>query len=790
LSRRTVLFLQVLMLAACLPAVLVAQDNTDIGSVQGKIYDDEGEPLIGMTVFIQELKKGTSTDHKGNFIIDNLSPGIYSLVISGIGFKEYSQPIEIEKGQRTYLELVMQSEELQMGEIIVQAKSTAEEIRETGFTVDVIQTESLKSFSTDINQVLESAPGVHLREQGGLGSSFNLSLNGLSGNQVRYFIDGVPMENFGSALTLNNFPVNLIDNIEVYKGVVPIWLGADALGGAINITTAYRQKSFFDVSHSSGSFNTHRSSLNGQFVDQDKGYVVRLLSFFNYSDNDYEMVDVPVYDLELGNRVATINTDRFHNEYLSGMGRAEVGLINKRFADYLSLNVTYAENKKNFQHPDNSINTVFGQFHTRNETRLISSQYEKEIGNLSLNGYLLGGKIEQSVVDTSSLKYNWAGDSIRRGDDLTKGELFERRSLTVLTDKVFRSNVSAIYKLDSNHLLSLNISQNFLNRTGQDQVNEFNRSFESPNYIHKNLVGLAYTYKTDSENLEASVFGKGYWYSGKIITLDFEDNEIITEPEFTNTGYGGFATWRLNNQIQFKTSFEKTFRVPESFEILGDGIYILPNPNLEPEKSHNANAGIRYTNRVSPFYIKGEANYFFRSSNDFIRFNPIGPFGTYQNLQNVRTTGIEASAGVEYKELVTFSGNLTWQNLRDWTQFDEGLPNTNYKSRVPNIPYLFGSARLGINPFKNLIENNLRFYWNTKYVHDFFLTWENLGDADSKNMIPSQLIHDLQVEYSLNDEEITVSLAVNNITDELVYDNFNIQKPGRAAYVKLGYFFN
>lgn len=770
------------------PFLSIAQSSDS--SINGIILDRTGEPLFGITILIKELNRGTATDLEGEFAIESVEAGRYTLSISGIGFEKIIQPIRLESGSNIKLEIILKEESLRMDEITVEAKSTAEIIRETGYTVDVISLNSVKSFSTDINQVLEGAPGIQIREQGGLGSSFSLSLNGLSGNQVRYFIDGVPMENFGSALTLNNFPVNLIENIEVYKGVVPIWLGADALGGAINITTAYRQRSFFDVSHSYGSFNTNRTSLNSQFVDQERGYLVRALSFFNYSDNNYEMVDVPVYDLELGNRETTITTDRFHNEYHSGMGQIEAALINKKFADYLSVSATYARNRKNYQHPDNTINTVFGKFHTRNETKLLSSSFKKDFDKLSLNVYLLGGEVEESVVDTSSLKYNWAGNTIQRDPDVPRGELFERKSSSILTDKVIRSNVGAEYKITRNHAINLNISQSFLNRTGDDRVNEFNRSFESPNYIHKNLLGLAYTFKTDSENLEASVFGKRYLYNGKIITRDYENNEIVTEPSFKNIGYGGFITWRMNSNFQFKTSFEKAFRVPESYEILGDGIYILPNPNLEPEKSYNSNLGLRFRQRFSSLYLKSEVNYFFRNSNDFIRFNPIGPFGTYQNLENVRTTGIEASVQADYNELLTFNANVTWQNLRDWTQFDEGLRNTNYKSKVPNVPYLFGNARLGLNPFKNLTENNFRVYWNTRYVHDFYLTWENLGDVDSKNIIPAQLVHDLQAEYTFSEENLSLSFTLNNIMDELAYDNFNIQKPGRALYVKLGYFFN
>src|SRR5690606_35793121 len=134
------------------------------------------------------------------------------------------------------------------------------------------------------------------REQGGLGSNFNFSINGLSGKSVKYFIDGVPVEVMGSTMSLNNIPVNLSERIEVYKGVVPVHLGSDAMGGAINIITSQRQTNFLDASYSYGSFNTHRAALTGQYTHEKTGLIAKASAFFNYSDNNYLMKDVEVLE--------------------------------------------------------------------------------------------------------------------------------------------------------------------------------------------------------------------------------------------------------------------------------------------------------------------------------------------------------------------------------------------------------------------------------------------------------------------------------------------------------------
>ncbi|MEM9981547.1 MAG: hypothetical protein AAF734_03555, partial [Bacteroidota bacterium] len=100
------------------------------------------------------------------------------------------------------------------------------------------------------------------------------------------------------------------------------------------------------------------------------------------------------------------------------------------------------------------------------------------------------------------------------------------------------------------------------------------------------------------------------------------------------------------------------------------------------------------------------------------------------------------------------------------------------------------NGRVGIMPFQQLLQARVGFYWHTRYVHEFFLTWENAGNPEDKNIIPSQLIHNFDVEYTSAGGHYNITASVTNLADALVYDNFNIQKPGRAMYLKLRYFFN
>lgn len=757
-------------------------------SLDGRIADEEGEPLPGITVLLEKesFRKGAATDADGHYAFHSLPPGTYELSISGIGFQTLRQSLELSKSITVNLSLQSDTYELEAVQI---EGSQSELLKESGLAIEILETEPHKNLSSDLNQLLKNTPGIIIRESGGLGSGFKLSLNGLSGNQIRYFIDGVPMENFGSSMSLNNFPVNTIESIEVYKGVVPISLGADALGGAINLISAHRRKSFLDAAYTYGSFNTHRVSLNGQYYNPEKDYFVRLTSFFNHSDNNYRMKSVPLYDLELGNYQGDISTRRFHSAYTSGMVKAEVGLLDRSFADELALGVTYSENSNHYQHPDNNIIRSFGRFSSEASTALFSANYVKKFGALKLRGYVLGGEIHSAVADTSAYKFNWAGESIRRPDHDPKGELLERHSLLKLRDRILRTNLQATYSLSAQHQLTASFSKNSLKRTGEDEVDPFNMQFESPNEINKDVLGIAYSVFSKEEKLEATAFAKEYWFGGRIFTIDEQNQQIENSLHNTHFGFGGNVSLRLKEDVKLKASFEKAYRLPESYEVLGDGIYVNPNATLQPEKSYNANLGIQYKRNPGRMTITSEGNVFVRSSRDFIRFKPLGPFGQYENLNNVGTVGIEGGVTTGFERLFTFNLNGTYQHITDRTAEDEGLPNVNYKSRIPNIPYLFANARAGVRPFK---DNNtdLSLYWNTRYVHEFFLNWEKLGSADSKHIIPRQLSHDLELEYSMKEGRYNASLTLSNLTDAALYDNFRIQRPGRAVYVKVRYFIN
>ena len=255
------------------------QGQNETASIMGKVHDANGIALPGITVQLNGTTIGTATDANGKYTIENLKAGNYTLSAKGIGYDASIAPVTLSLGEARLINITLQENVTELEAVTIIGKSEATKVREQAYAVEVIESKGFQNLSTNANDILGRVSGVNIRQSGGVGSEFSLSLNGISGNQVRVFLDGVPMDYFGSSLSLNNFSANLIDQIEVYKGVVPIHLSSDALGGAINVTTNGKKTSYLDASYSMGSFGTHLASLNSQYRNKNSGFTTRLKSF-------------------------------------------------------------------------------------------------------------------------------------------------------------------------------------------------------------------------------------------------------------------------------------------------------------------------------------------------------------------------------------------------------------------------------------------------------------------------------------------------------------------------------
>ncbi|MBW1294193.1 TonB-dependent receptor [Aquimarina litoralis] len=763
--------------------------------LNGVVVDEKSHPIPEASIHILELNnRGTSSDFNGEFSL-SVPEGSYTLQASFVGFQTQFLQISVVASQQQRIRIVLKENIEELNDVIVKAKTEAQKTKEKAFEVEVIEIKELKNTSADINAILTTIPGVNVRQRGGLGSAFDFSLNGLSGKQVKFFIDGIPLENFGSSLSLNNFSATLIERAEIYKGVVPIYLGADALGGAVNIITNIRKKDFLDVSYDVGSFNTHRATVNAQHYSK-KGWMFQLSSFYNYSDNNYTIDDIEVRD-ELGNDtgIRLDDVERFHDAYNSQMIAVKTGILEKSFADRLVLGVTASANENEIQHPIDPQNP-FGEVFSEND--IISGSIEFEKNNLlrdklKLKIYGSITRNSEKVVDTSSRKYDWFGNFIERGDQ-TLGEFEASKTLFEFKDNLHLVNALATYDLNDSHSISINYTKNYIRRRGEDEAQAGRIAFQDPHIVNKNVIGLSYDFNILDNRWKTAIFSKGYLLNSEGIVEDLftnveEDRFIKFENTFEELGYGLATTFKIVPDFQLKGSFERTFRIPEGYEVFGDGFLLKSNPTLLPEESYNANLGAIFNTEINKLKLQVDSNIFFRDAKNFIAIRSEGIFSRYYNTADARSTGVEGEIRMLYNNTFFLDINATYQNIIDQNAGENAGVDFLRNQRIANIPYLFGNARIG-GRFKNVFttKDQLNISWSTYYVHDYPLTSFVEGNPEDRDIIPEQLSHNLELGYSFKDGRYNLSMLTRNITDAKIYDNFEIQQPGRAFYVKLRYY--
>ncbi|RZM19571.1 MAG: TonB-dependent receptor, partial [Pedobacter sp.] len=250
---------------------------------------DRNEAIEGVSIILKGTNIGTTTDASGAFSLTRVKAGTYTIVVSSLGYIGESRRIAVTADIALKLAFDLKKDSKQLSNVSIAGKTKTRELKESGFNVNAIDARQYANTTSDLNQVLNRTTGIRIREEGGMGSNFNFSLNGLSGKAVKFFIDGIPTDVMGSTMSLNNIPVNLAEQIEVFKGVVPVGLGADALGGAVNVTTNQNVTNYLDASYSLGSWATGRAALTGQYKHTPSGFVMRASGFYNHSNNNYLM---------------------------------------------------------------------------------------------------------------------------------------------------------------------------------------------------------------------------------------------------------------------------------------------------------------------------------------------------------------------------------------------------------------------------------------------------------------------------------------------------------------------
>jgi outer membrane receptor protein involved in Fe transport len=653
--------------------------------------------------------------------------------------------------------------------------------------VNVVSTRKAQRETADLGEVLARTQGVAVRRSGGLGSDARFSLNGLYDDQIRFFLDGVPLEVAGFPLGVANVPVNLVDRVEVYRGVVPIRFGADALGGAVNLVSDESYDTHAGASYQVGSFGTHRVTADGRWRHGPSGFVLSAATFFDATQNNYD-VDVEIPDGR--GRPQPTTVPRFHDRYRAWGGVVEAGVVDRPWARRLLLRGFYSTYDKELQH-NLVMTTPYGDVRYGESVAGATLRYDV---NLSKNvSFELVGSYALATIaysDQTEWIYGWKGRITKRPLGVG-GEIDGKaHDQSIWTHSVFGRGLLE-WKITRDHAVRAALTPSFATRSGDERI-QADPSARDPLTAQRDLLqlvsGVEYQLDLFDGDLSNVVFVKDYLYDSKteeqVAGGFFRRRDLDSHTR----GAGDSLRYRFAPWLYAKASYEYATRLPRADEVFGNGVLILANLELEPEVSHNANVGPRVEVRATgagDFVL--DVNAFVRDSDRLIVLLGNNRTFTYQNVYRARGLGLEnALSWASPRRYVSLDGTLTWQDVRNASS--EGTFGEFDGDRIPNRPYLFGSwgARLR---FEHVLDERdaIEPYYHGRYVHEFYRGWESIGLLKYKQTVDAQVTHAAGVSWRVTRDvaSVTSTFEIDNLTNAKAFDNYGVQRPGRAFYLKM-----
>ena len=749
------------------------------GSLSGKVIDKTtGEPLVNAEVIIKETGKGTATNEKGFYSLPSLPKGSYTVGYYYLGYQSVNKKITISGDTKQNIALSQEKQEI--GEVVFSAKTIAHQKKEEAMPVTVIDLSNMRGTVSSVQDILIKTVGVTIRSSGGVGSASRLSVRGLEGKRIGFFIDELPLSEQTDYIDINDIPVDMIDRIEIYKGVVPARFGGSSLGGAVNIVIREYPEKYADLSYGLESFNTHKLQAVFKRNLKEKGLTFGVGGSYTTADNNYTFESPYRKDLYI-----TRNHDKYQKILVGGSFKAH-----KWWFDEVEIEPVVVKTYKEVQ----GIEYDIREAHSRSLMAGLATKLKKDNFFLEgLNFDMLNGLVltQMNFIDKATRRYEWDGSSYptpsRYGGEA--GYNFPSDSDDRKFSFVNKTNLE--YLINQQHSLNFNTVLSVAKGTPKDDLKRLSlgKQVNFDSHMLSWVSGLTYDFRSSDDKFLNSLTGRYYLYTMHTQRAPlFVPGKYDVDLNKGSFGINDALRYRFLPSFMGKLSIGHDVRIPTENELLGDGIAVVPSGDLLPEHNTSANIGCLFDLvGKHPTNAQIELNFFYMHLKDMIRYTA-GLIGAqYQNFGEMQTMGIEFEAKADVLPSLYAYANTTLQDLRDVRDYEPAstVPNPTKDKRMPNIPYLMGNMGLEFHR-ENLFGGtgqNTRIFLDYTFVEEYYYDFE-MTKLD-KRRIPRSMTFDLGFEHSFLNNKLFISGKIRNLTDQKVLTEFNRPLPGINGGVKL-----
>ena len=204
------------------------------------VSETENEPLLGATVYFEELGKGAVTDFEGIATFTEIPNGNQTLKISYVGFKTIETTIDI--GANKVFSFKLESGGNELEEVVIQSSRSTRTVKKIPTRIEFIGAEELGEKAimnpTNISMVLRESTGIQMQQTSLSSGSTNIRIQGLDGRYTQLLRDGFPLYGgFSSGLSILQIPPLDLQQFEIIKGSSSTLYGGGAIAGLVNMVS-------------------------------------------------------------------------------------------------------------------------------------------------------------------------------------------------------------------------------------------------------------------------------------------------------------------------------------------------------------------------------------------------------------------------------------------------------------------------------------------------------------------------------------------------------------------------
>lgn len=750
------------------------------GSIAGNIKDKSGNPMEGVSISLDNALFGVASNSKGDFFLDKIPLGNYTIVISAIGYTTFKEKLRLIEKQ-VNLQVMLSPESYLLSEIgIVSTRAT----NETPVACQAISAEDIKDHNQgqDLPYLLRFTPSLVVNSDAGAGIGYTgMRIRGADITRINVTLNGIPVNDAEShGVFWVNMPdlASSISDLQIQRGVGTSTNGSGAFGASIHLNTnGNSEKAYASSQQSFGSFNSWKRNLKLGTGNIGNGFSfdARLSKISSDGYIDRAKADLNSFSL-FGTWKQKNSVMRF--SIIDGSERtyqAWNGVPLSLEADWntRTFNSAGAE-RQGSPHPDEIDN--YRQTHYQwHYDRLWSSKFTS---NIALHYTKGRGYFEQFRSKQQASDYSF---SLPQGiDPTTNIDVIRRRwldndfyggifSLTYKEAKIQSIFGGAVHNYGGQHYGELTWAS-IAGNTFPDHryYDNFASKFEANAYWKNNIEILPNVSAwTDLQLRHINYQFEGFSDAG----LRIPSVEKLT---FFNPKAGLF--WEFKPNYNLFLSYAIANREPNRDDYVDN----LKSFRPKAENLQDIELGFRASNKAFQWEVNG---FYMKYKNQLVQTGRLNDVGAYirENMPDAYRIGVEWQAGWQINPALEIKSNLavSANKIGSYTAFiDDYDENWEWQGQVA-LPFtgtdiafspgIIAAAEVKWSLFSQLpffLNNPLEVIWNAKYVSRQYL--DNTGNE--QNVIPSFFINDAAVRFQVK-KNITISANIFNVLNNRYFSN-------------------